>query len=178
MDRDSASRVHSPTAGQFQFGWPLQAGSGAPGVRIETGVPIRRPTDLVFDYVTAPVRWHTWHPATARVRDVPDRPLVTGETVVESIVVAWRRADVCWTVLACERPRLWVIATDNDDGAARIIYRVAPAETGCNFCRVLEYCSKRWPWRLLDANFSAWVLDRQSTRALANLKRVLETGKS
>lgn len=160
--------------GHPEFGWPAKGDAPSRGVKIETEVAIARSAQKVFAYATAPVLWHTWHPATSRVRDTPGGPLVAGETVVESIVVAWRHADVLWTVLACEPPRLWVIATDNDSGAARIVYRVTPEAEGCRFHRTLEYRSKHWPWRALDANFSAWVLDRQSARALANLKRVIE----
>ena len=159
-----------------EFGWPAQDDAIIPGVRIDTEVAIARPAEKVFAYATAPILWHTWHPATARVRDVPQRPLQAGETVVETIRVGWREADACWTVLACEAPRLWVIATDSDDGSARIVYRVTPAGAGCTFHRTLDYRSKRWPWRALDGNVSAWMLDRQSTRALDNLKRVLEAG--
>jgi hypothetical protein len=164
-------------AEHFELGWPSRDVAPTRFERVETEVRIRRPAQEIFDYVTAPVLWHTWHPATARVRDVAGRPLVTGETVVESIVVAWRRAEVRWTVLACEPPQLWVIATDNESGAARIVYRVTPDSEGCSFHRTLEYRSKRWPWKALDGNFSAWVLGRQSRRALANLKQVLEATK-
>jgi len=157
-----------------EFGWPADEDARAPGGRIETEVAILRPAAMVFAYATAPVLWHTWHPATARVREAPARPLAAGETVIESIEVLWHRADVLWTVLACEPPRLWVIATDNADGAARIVYRVTPEESGCRFHRTLDYRSKRWPWRALDGNLSAWLLGRQSARALANLKRVIE----
>ena len=159
---------------QPEFGWPEAA--AAHGTRIETEVAIRRPAERVFAYATAPVLWHTWHPATAKVRDTPARPLVTGETVIESIAVAWHRVDALWTVLACEPPRLWVIATYNDDGAARIAYRVTPKGEGCSFHRTLDYRSKHWPWTMLDAGFSAWLLRRQSARALQNLKRVIEAG--
>jgi uncharacterized protein YndB with AHSA1/START domain len=159
---------------QSGFGWPVRDDAPSPGVRIETGVSIARPAEKVFACATAPVLWHTWHPATARVRDVPDHPLVTGETVIETITVGWRQFEACWTVLACEPSRLWVIATDNDDGTARIVYRVTPAGEGCTFHRTLDYRSKTWPWKMLDPNFSAWVLQRQSARALRNLKRVLE----
>jgi uncharacterized protein YndB with AHSA1/START domain len=35
-------------------------------VRVETAIEIERPPQSVFDYVTTPALWHTWHPATAR----------------------------------------------------------------------------------------------------------------
>jgi uncharacterized protein YndB with AHSA1/START domain len=35
-------------------------------VRVETAIQIERPPQSVFDYVTTPALWHTWHAATAR----------------------------------------------------------------------------------------------------------------
>jgi hypothetical protein len=112
------------------------------------------------------------------VKDAPDHPLTVGEGVTETIAVAGRRAEARWTVLECERPALWVIATDNDSGAARIVYRLTRDNGGCSFQRTLEFRSKFWPWRALDKNLLTWVLIRQSAKALANLKRVLEANAS
>ena len=42
------------------------------------------------------------------------------------------------------------------------------------FQRTLAFRSKRLPWRLLDSTLTRWILVRQSARALANLKQVLE----
>ena len=157
------------------FGWPPPAGAAdEPPPRVDTGIDIALPAARVFAYATTPALWHTWHPATASVREVPDRPLVTGETMVEEIKAVGRRFDARWTVLACEAPRLWVIATATENGSARIVYRIAATAAGCRLDRTLEYRSRRWPWRALDANVTRWLLGRQSARALSNLKRVLE----
>jgi len=66
-----------------------------------------------------------------------------------------------------------VIATDNESGSARIVYRLTPNDTGCRFHRTLEFRSKSWPWRAFDNNLLTWVLVRRSAKALVNLKRVL-----
>jgi hypothetical protein len=144
------------------------------GVLIETQIEIGRPARQVFDYVSTPALWHTWHPATVEVRDVPNRPLTTGETMLELIAVAGRRDQALWTVLACAPPQLWEIATDTANGVAHIVYRITPTAAGCRFHRTLEFRSKRWPWRMLDSTLSRWILDRQSSRALFRLKQVLE----
>ena len=81
-------------------------------VRIETEITIARSPEDVFDYVTTPALWHTWHPATLGVYDVEPRPLTTGETMREKIAVAWRRSEAVWTVLGCSRPGSWEIGTD------------------------------------------------------------------
>jgi len=143
-------------------------------VIIETEVEIARPSQQVFEYVTTPALWHTWHPATVEVRDVPDRPLTSGETMLELIAVGSRRDKALWTVRACEPPARWEIATDTPNGSADIVYRIAPTAAGCRFHRTLRFRSKRWPWRMLDSTLTRWIIVRQSARALANLKRVLE----
>lgn len=153
---------------------PERAEPSAAFIVLHTEVGIGRPMAQVFDYVSNPSLWATWHPATVAVRDVPARPLTTGETVVEEIAAAGRRDQALWTVLACEPPELWVIATDTSKGAARITYRLAADGTGCRFHRTLEFRSKHWPWRALDATLMRWLLRRQSAQALGNLKRVLE----
>ena len=145
-------------------------------VRVETQIGIDRPAQRVFDYVTTPALWHTWHPATVEVRNVPARPLITGETMLEVIAMAGRRDEALWTVTACTPPQLWEIATETPNGAAHIAYRMTPTATGCRFHRTLEFRSKGWPWRLLDSTLTRWILVRQSARALLNLKQVLERG--
>jgi uncharacterized protein YndB with AHSA1/START domain len=143
-------------------------------IRIDTEIDINRPHQEVFDYVTTPALWRTWHPATVEVRDVPNRPLVTGETMLELIAVAGRRDQALWTVTACSPPRSWEIATDTKNGAAHITYTIMPTNSGCRFHRTLEFRSKHWPWRLLDSTLMRWILVRQSARALRNIKTVLE----
>ena len=155
----------------IETGW-LEASSH--GARVETEIDIDRPPQAVFDYVTTPALWHTWHPATVEVRDVPNRPLIRGETALELIAVAGRRDQALWTVAACTAPQRWEIATDTDKGSARIVYQVLPLDSGSRFHRTLEFRSKHWPWRALDSTLMRWVLERQSARALRRLKEVLE----
>jgi uncharacterized protein YndB with AHSA1/START domain len=146
----------------------------AASVRVETAIEIDRTPQSVFDYVTTPALWHTWHPATASVRDVPDRPLVEGETVVEIIAMAGRTDEALWTVVACEAPRRWEIETDTHKGSARIVYRIDATAKGCRFHRTLDFRSKGALWRLLDSTLTRLFLIRQSSRALRQLKQVLE----
>lgn len=142
--------------------------------KIETGIVIARPAGVVFAFATNASLWHSWHPATEAVSGVENRPLVVGDTVTESIRAAGRRFSATWTVLACEAPRLWVIATHTGEGDARIVYEVRSEGALSRFTRTLECRSRRWPWSALDGNLTRWVLARQSERALTNLKRVLE----
>ncbi len=63
---------------------------------IETEVLIARSSTDVFVFATNAARWPQWHPATAGVDDVPDRPLVEGETVLEHIRAVGRTFDARW----------------------------------------------------------------------------------
>lgn len=143
-------------------------------VRVETAVVIERATQQVFDFVTTPMLWHTWHPATLLVSDAPNRPLVQGETMREKIAVAHRRSEAVWTVVTCEPPLVWAIATDTPAGTAHIVYRLSATDTGCHFHRTLDFRSKGALRRALDALLTRWILQRQSKRALGNLKAVME----
>lgn len=155
--------------------WP-PAPDEPPLVRIETGTLIARPAEKAFAFATHAALWHHWHPATAGVSSVPDRPLLKGDQVTESIRSGPRSFSATWTVLACETPTLWVIATRTDEGDSRIVYEVAPEGNFCRFQRTLEYRSRRWPWTMFDTNLTRWTLERQSQRAIENLKRLLEGG--
>jgi len=159
------------------LGWPPAAGE-PPLATIESFVLIARPASTVFEFVTNASLWHYWHPATVAVSATPLRPLQRGERVTESIRVGSRRFTATWTVVACEPTVLWVIVTETPQGDARIVYELrsdGPMLT--RFFRTLSYRSRRWPWTMFDHNLTRIVLQKQSTRALANLKRVLEGGK-
>lgn len=143
-------------------------------VTIESFVLIGRPADKVFDFATNASLWNHWHPATESVA-APARPLQPGDRAVESIRAGRRRFSATWTVLACEPPALWVIAASPPEGDARIVYELrADGAALTRFFRTLSYRSSRWPWTMFDANLTRAALLRQSERALANLKRVLE----
>ena len=142
-------------------------------VCIDTEVALGRAPQTVFDYVTTPALWHTWHPATAEVRDVPNRPLTRGETMLEVIAMLGQRDEALWTVLACAAPQRWEIVTDTVRGSAHITYLITPAPDGCRFHRRLAFRSKTLPWRWLDSTLLRMVLERQSAHALRNLASVL-----
>lgn len=145
---------------------------------IESFVLIGRPAQAVFEFATNASLWHYWHPATASVSATPPRPLAVGERVTESIRAGGRRFDATWTVLVCEPPSLWVIATDTPQGDSRIVYELrSDGASLTRFFRTLAYRSRGWPWTMFDHNLTRAVLQAQSERALANLKRVLEGGK-
>lgn len=143
-------------------------------IQIDTEVDINRSSQEVFDYVTTAALWHKWHPATVEVRNVPNRPLTTGETILELIAVAGRHDQALWTVISCVPPQSWEIATNTPNGTARITYTLTVIGGSCRFHRTLRFRSKHLVWRLLDSTLIRWMLVRQSAKALHNLKAVLE----
>lgn len=142
-------------------------------LRVETEIEIEQPQQVVFDYVTTPALWSTWHPATVEVREVPCRPLTTGETILERIAVAGRHDEAQWIVQNCVPPQRWEISTATRQGRAHITYQLFPTRAGCRFRRTLEFRSERWPWRWLDSTLTYWILKRQSAKALQNLRQIL-----
>jgi uncharacterized protein YndB with AHSA1/START domain len=156
--------------------WP-PAADEPPLVTIESFVLIGRPAEAVFEFVTNASLWHHWHPATAAVTATSLRSLRQGEQVTESIRTGRWNFSATWTVLACDPAALWVIAASPPQGDARIVYELrSDGAALTRFFRTLAYRSRRWPWTMSDGNLTRSVLTRQSERALANLKRVLEGG--
>lgn len=143
--------------------------------RIDTMIDIARPRASVFEFVTNAAQWKRWHPATVAVSGVPNRPLGQGETIDELIHAGPRRFSARWTVIECKSPRRWVIVTDSQDGEAKITYKLSEHESVCYFERILEYRSKRLPWKWFDGSLTRRLLIKQSEQALRNLKRVLES---
>lgn len=154
------------------LGWPPTDGERL--VTIESFALIGRPASEVFEFVTNASLWHHWHPATEYVRAAA-RPLQLGEQATEAIRAGRHRFSATWTVLACEPPALWVISASPPGGDARIVYELrSDGSDLTRFFRTLAYRSRRWPWTMFDRNLIRSALTKQSERALANLKRVLE----
>jgi hypothetical protein len=162
-----------------QLKWPPQGDEAKLGlICIESEIDLPGSCASVHGYITTPARWHEWHPATRSVEPLPDRPLVTGETMTEHISAGGHRFSTTWEVLACDSPRLWVIATYTPKGIARIVYRLDSitlpnGQPGTRFHRTLVCRSLQWPWYWLDSLVMRPVLTKQSAQALRNLQQVL-----
>ncbi len=142
---------------------------------VTTTVLIPEAPAIVFALATNASQWPRWHPATAAVRETPDRPLVEGDSVVESIRAAGRSFDARWVVVACDAPRRWVIATDSAKGCAWIEYSLTSRTGVTRFTRRLRWRSHGAFWAWCDRGLTRWMLERQSRRALANLAALFST---
>jgi hypothetical protein len=157
--------------------WPAAADEARLGLvtlvhRVQIDVD---PLD-VWRYACNASRWAEWHPATRSVEPLPDRALLSGETIVEHISSGGRELKACWQVQAAEPGRLWVISCDTPDGLARIVYTLAPLGTAATRLERHLSCRTRSP---LTHWLDRWTLPRtlgpQSRDALAALKLRLET---
>jgi carbon monoxide dehydrogenase subunit G len=140
--------------------------------RFTQSVHIAAAPEAVYAFVTNAAQWHTWHPATHSVRDVPDRPLVLGETMVEEIRAGLRHFDAKWQVIEHVPPRRWAIETRTPLGHSTVSYELTPQDGGTRFQRTCEFASTG-AWSLLDGTALKWMLQRQATKALENLRRRL-----
>src|SRR3712207_2235967 len=119
--------------------------------RIRSRIQLHAPIEEVFDYVTTPGNWPTWHPSSLGVSGATDHSLEPGERVIEEYRVAGRYGRVTWTVREREAPRRWVIegrTEGGDDG--KIAYTLASHGDGTAFEREFVYSASNPLLALLD----------------------------
>lgn len=138
--------------------------------RFTQSVHLAAPPQAVYDFVTNASLWPTWHPATRAVRDVPPRPLVLGETMVEDIRAAWRREEATWRVTEYLPPHRWGITASSPRGYATVSYELQAEAGGTLFRRTCEFATVG-PLSFLDGSVVQWLLRRQAAQALENLRR-------
>ncbi len=143
--------------------------------KIVTTVRIDRPMNAVFDYVTTPANWPTWHPASRSVSGATDHPLEIGEQVGEEFIAGGQEGSSVWHVTQCNPPHLWKIMTAIPHISAEITYRLMPlGNTGTYFERELIYRLTGLRFRLLDFLVMRRRTRQESQLALKRLKERLE----
>jgi uncharacterized protein YndB with AHSA1/START domain len=153
---------------------PLPWPGAVVGSRLVQRIDIAAPPERVFAYVTVPASWPRWHPASRAVRGVTERTPKVGESVVETFEVAGRRADATWTTVELDPPRRWsAIATAPGGGSARLTYTLSDHHTVWE--RDLSYRGPNLLFGILDALRIHALMESDSTLALSNVKRQLES---
>jgi uncharacterized protein YndB with AHSA1/START domain len=143
--------------------------------RIYTTTDIEAPIEEVFDYVTTPGNWPSWHPSSLGVSGATDHSLQVGEEVTEEFLVAGRRGRVGWTVREREAPRRWVIDGKVEAGGrGTITYTLTPHHAGTTFEREFVYTVPNPLLRLLDRLVLRRRIEAESAEALRRLKEALE----
>lgn len=138
-------------------------------------VEIAAPPEKIFDFVTTCQSWPDWHPSSMAVRGVIDRSATVGDEIVEDVRLGLVRGTGAWKVLEYDRPRLWVIASEEWRGGARIQYDLTPIEGGrTRFQRTLNYWFNYSFLKLFDRFYLARYQNMHSGQALENMKALLE----
>ena len=143
--------------------------------RIVTVATIERPDTVVFDYVTTPAHWPTWHPSSLAVSGATDHPLNVGEQVTEEFRVAGRRGRVVWTVAERVRPRKWMIEGVIDGRpAGTVSYTLTPLAHGTRFEREFIYRAPSLWFATLNKLFLRTRIQSESDDAVSKLKGILD----
>lgn len=128
------------------------------------------PPQAVYDHVTRPARWHTWHPASLGAEAHAEHSLSAGQRFEEDVRSAGFKRHLRWQVLESQPGQLWAARGEMADGTVvHLRYEFAGEGSGTRFTRTLDYrvgpTLLRWIndlllWRRVAA---------ESTRALDNL---------
>ncbi|MFP4852349.1 SRPBCC family protein [Paraburkholderia sp. BR14264] len=144
--------------------------------RIATVTSIERPDAVVFDYVTTPAHWPSWHPSSLSVRGAVDHSLNVGEQVAEEFRVAGRRGSVLWTVSVRDRPHKWaIVGTIDGKPAGTVSYALTPVASETRFVREFVYRAPTLWFAVLNVLFVRTRIQQESDEAVARLKKALET---
>jgi hypothetical protein len=145
--------------------------------RVFNTIAIRRTPAEVFDYVTTPATWPTWHPVTAGVSGATDHPLAVGEQVVEDIRSAGGHGRMVWTVRERVAPYHWGIDGESDIGVRAIIrYWLTATADGTRYEREVMYWKPgSFLYVLLDRLFRRRLIWAESEEALRRIKTNLES---
>lgn len=139
---------------------------------------IAQPDTVVFDYVCTPANWPSWHPSSLAVAGAADHPLLPGEQVTETFLVAGRRGQVVWTVVERTRPSVWMIRGSIDGREAGAVrYTLAPAPQGTRFRREFTYAAPNLLFTLTNRLLLRGRIEAESTEAVTRLRAVLEAHK-
>lgn len=154
---------------------PLPWPDALVGSRLVHRIDIAAPPERVFAYVTTPGNWPRWHPASRSVRGVTERTPGVGESVIESFEIAGRRADATWTTVELDPPRSWAAtSTAPGGGSARLVYTLSGHAGDTVWERDLTYRGPNLLFGILNVMQVRAVMESDSTRALANVKRQIE----
>lgn len=126
--------------------------------------------DRVYDYVSRPVRWKEWHPASQGVKGIDDESMVAGRRFEEEVMSAGQARQLTWLVEESRPGQRWRASAYMPDGSTvRLTYDLAPAAAGTRFTRTLEYTLHPRLLRWLNDLFLWRKVQAESEAALVNL---------
>jgi uncharacterized protein YndB with AHSA1/START domain len=145
------------------------------GSHVVTRIEIAAPPERVFAYVGTPANWPRWHPASRAVRGTTDRTPKGGESVVETFEIAGRGGDATWTTVELDPPWRWVIESGRPGASyAHIVYTLTAKDGGTLWERDMTYRGSNLLFGVLNVLRIRAVMESDSAKALANVKRDVE----
>ncbi|MCP5029268.1 MAG: SRPBCC family protein [Actinomycetia bacterium] len=135
-------------------------------------IEIGAPAATVLDYVSNPLSWPEWMPATHEILS-DDRPLQAGEGFSERWATRKGEVGLEWRVTERIQPTLWVAETDTPF-TGPIVARYEIDELGPDRCRYTRrIVNPARPKAPTDEMVER--MDAEASICLANIKRVVES---
>lgn len=139
---------------------------------LRQSIEIQAAPAAVYDYVTRPLRWKEWHPASLGADEVADESLVAGRRFEEDISAAGQRRRLTWLVEESRPGERWRASAYMQDGSTvRLCYEFEAAAAGTSFTRTLEYVIGPIWLRWCNELFLWKRVQRESQQALENLRQ-------
>ena len=143
--------------------------------RIFSTAYIPHPVEEVYNFVTTPANWPSWHPSSLAVTGDADHSQEVGEQCTEEFLVAGRHGKAVWTVIERTFPSHWVIngIIEGRKSGGVVSYPVRSEGAGTRFEREFRYPRPSVLFALLDVLFIRRRVQAESDLALQQLKDVL-----
>jgi uncharacterized protein YndB with AHSA1/START domain len=143
---------------------------------VRTEVDIARTPRDVYEYVSTPSNWPTWHPSSIAVTGDATHSLALGESVVEEFSVAGRHGFANWRVVGREPDRVWKIEGVIDGHLAGVVtYTLSESGGKTHFVRLFDYPSRTILFAVVNAIVLRDRVTAESEKALAQLRVALES---
>jgi Polyketide cyclase / dehydrase and lipid transport len=152
---------------------------------IKLQVVIERPAPIVFDFATTPKNWPRIWPVTLSVSgDIEVSPKPGAKWTEQVRLLIWR-GELLWQAVDTNPPHRFVMGNTmrgfgflgflTRGTTGQITYALSESNGTTTLTRVLEYQVPGLIGKVVDTFFIRWLVTRIARKALAILKRTLES---
>jgi hypothetical protein len=156
--------------------------------KINVEVVITRDASFVFDFATTPKNWPRIWPVTLDVSgDIESSPKV-GDRWVERIRFLITRGELLWHAIETKPPHLFVMGNSargfgllgflTRGTTGQITYQLTERNGTTTLRRELDYQVPGLIGKVIDTFLIRWLMTKVAQKALATLKRTLESATS